>query len=206
MAGTRASKPTVHCDVIADLNVLEELLRVGLNAEWRRVVEADDRNSVFQSPDWTVPWYQCYNDLFRPHVLAVRRDRELIGLIPLAVEKVSGRLAFAGDGLADYRDVAAVPEDREIVIAELLRHYRAGGFPNMLSMGPMLPESDSARLAVTLARSAGVQTILRAHEGWRWWRDVPMEDPLKKKSIRQSLKHYEREGQVWVRILSGEAE
>jgi hypothetical protein len=129
---------------------------------------------------------------------------ELIGVVPLAVEKGTRRLAFAGDQMADYRDVVARPDSRPDVIRELLRLYRAGRFSNrMFRLGPALPESRTADIAFALCRSQGVRGIRRSHSGWRWWSGEAerAEDPLKKKAVRYALNYFRRRGEVDAEVV-----
>src|SRR5712691_11771470 len=106
---TRLAAPmTVQTRSIRTLADLEkELERPPLN-RWEALLEADPTATLFQSPVWCMPWYRSYDD-FTPCVLIMTRAGELVGVVPLAVEGSSGRLTFAGDNMADYRDIVTLP-------------------------------------------------------------------------------------------------
>lgn len=90
------------------------------------------RQHCFKARCGTLPWYRAYDTTFQPYVLAVIDGGELVGVAPMAVERETGRIAFAGDGMADYRDIVAKPSYREQVVTEFLKMYRDGRFRNML--------------------------------------------------------------------------
>src|SRR6185369_10085755 len=156
--------------------------------------------ALFQGRVWATAWYRCYAGVFEPLLVVVERGGTLAGVVPLAVEKATRRVVFAGDQMADYRDVLARPEARQETIAALMAAYRDGRFPNVLRIGPMAPDSPTQHLALELARPAGLRTIVRTHTGWRWWpeRARPEDDPLRRKSVRYPLNYFKRQGDVLV--------
>ena len=190
---------------ITSLLELERARTVHPLSSWGDVLKRDARNTFFQGPVWTGEWYRAYSETVDPLVVVVVADDELAGVVPLAVEKSTRRVAFAGDQMADYRDILADPSARVPVIRSLLEVFRAGRFSNMLRIGPMLPESNSADLILSLTSELGVWGIRRNHLGWRWWVD-DAEDPLKKKSVRYPLNYYRRSGDVQVEVLTRPAE
>ncbi|MEO8099700.1 MAG: GNAT family N-acetyltransferase [Acidobacteriota bacterium] len=178
------------------------LLRSPLS-EWEALARQDPTATLFQTPMWTLPWYRAYAATFEPLVLAVVHDGRLVGVVPLTIERETGRIAFAGNQMADYRDVIALPEFRKQVIEEFLNLFRAGAFPNMLWFGPTLPESETVGIIMESAGLLQIPAVRRTHLGWRWWfaeRDQ-VEDPLKKKAVRYALNFFRRQGPVEVRII-----
>jgi CelD/BcsL family acetyltransferase involved in cellulose biosynthesis len=170
-------------------------------ASWGALLDTDSQATFLQGPTWAMQWYRAYRDSFDPLVLMTTRGGALVGLVPLAVEKSTGRLAFAGDQMGDYRDVIAAPGCREDVLSALLTLYRDGGYPNMLHVGPTLPESETADILLRICRVHGVKSIRRGHFGWRWWPEEATEDPLKKKSVRYPLNYFRRRGNVDAEVI-----
>jgi CelD/BcsL family acetyltransferase involved in cellulose biosynthesis/GNAT superfamily N-acetyltransferase len=192
--------------VLKSLEDVRDALQAGFVAEWRALTDLDDTSTLFQSPDWVLPWYESYED-FEPRVLAVVRDGLLAGVVPLAVERATGRLTFGGDGMSDYRDVVARPGYRHVVVTEFLRFYSAQTTaPDGLVFGPMLPESETTKLLRSLCSVYGVRTIVRWNNGWRWWTNVESEDPLKKKSVRYAANYFRRQGTLEARYVRDPAE
>lgn len=178
---------------------VEESFRTGALAQWQQLAELDPQCTPFQMPGWSLVWYRCYAKRFDPLVVALVRGGELVGLATLAVERRTRRVTFAGDAMADYRHVLARPEDRKQTVAEMLRVFRDGNFPNPLSITWTLPESDTVTLAESLCPGLGLRAIPRPLTGWRWW---PSE---KKKPIRH-LNSFQREGPVVAKLLETAAE
>jgi CelD/BcsL family acetyltransferase involved in cellulose biosynthesis/GNAT superfamily N-acetyltransferase len=179
--------------VLSSLAELEGALHSAVIGEWHVLIERDPASTVFQSPDWALPWYRSYSD-FEPRLLLVFRKGRLVGLIPLAVEPGSRRITFAGDSMADYRDILALPEHRKDTMAELVRYYRTGGFSSPLVVGPTSLESDTPALLKELADAGGIHAIVRWNNGWRWLPGEKAEDPLKKKSVRYPINYFRRSG------------
>lgn len=109
-------------EIVTDRAGLERL-----RDAWRTLAEAAAA-TPFQHPDWLLPWFEAYGAPDPPLVLAWRRGRELVGLIPLLVVRrrrpVSGRdlLLWGGRGplLRGFVDVLARPGDRAAVEADFL--------------------------------------------------------------------------------------
>src|ERR1041385_7205451 len=102
-----------HISTIRDLAALEQALSQGPLMSWDDLLNADPYGTFLQGPVWAMPWYRAYAQSFRPLILVIERDGALVGLVPLAVETSTGRLVFAGDQMADYRDILALPGCRE---------------------------------------------------------------------------------------------
>jgi CelD/BcsL family acetyltransferase involved in cellulose biosynthesis/GNAT superfamily N-acetyltransferase len=172
-------------------------------------MDEDPVSTFFQSPVWCMEWYRSYQDKFRPLVMIAARGESLVGIVPLAVEITTGRLAFAGDNMSDYRDVAAAPGYREGVIAELIRLHRSGQYPNFLRIGPTQPESETLQIVRALCRKGtGARAIARFHPCWRLWfsPDGSTKKLTSKESVRRHISYYKRQGAVALeRIRTKEA-
>lgn len=190
------------------LEALETALSQPPLSAWSSILDADPTATLFQSPMWTLPWYRAYDTTFQPYVLAVIDGGELVGVAPMAVERETGHIAFAGDGMADYRDIVAKPGYREQVVTEFLKMYRDGSFRNMLWLGPTLPESETVDTVLRVNTALETPAVRRLHYGWRWWvsERAKIEDPLKKKAVRYALNYFRRQGPVTVKTIDTESE
>jgi CelD/BcsL family acetyltransferase involved in cellulose biosynthesis len=205
-AEASAAAPAQVCRVTE----LEELLwsqRSGALSGWEELLDADPTATFFQSPAWCLPWYISYAEQFQPLVLFMSAGAKLVGLAPLAVERHTGRIAFAGDNMSDYRDVAAAPGWRAPLLAELFRVCRAAG-ANSFRLGPTQPESETLDVVTALANGeGGAKVIRREHPCWRWWLTdgAEAQAALKKKFVHRHLNHYKREGSIlFEQIEAGE--
>lgn len=183
------SAVTTTC--ITDLAALEAAVQDGPLREWRRLAEEAPHASLFQTPGWCMPWYRCYHDDYSPFVVAVTVAGELVGVVPLAVERGSGKLVFASDSMADYRDIVALPEYRALVVRELLNVFRQGRFPDPLQIGWLDPQSDTRSLLEDICREEGLRFRVRHQPCYRWFPPPPQ-----KPSAQKFLNWYKRQGTV----------
>lgn len=194
-AGTEAA--STQC--LTDLASLEAALERGLLDDWRRVVRIDPLASLYQSPGWCLPWYRSYQESYSPYVVVVTVGDSVVGIVPMAIDRQSGELAFASNNMADYRDIVALPGHRATVLAELVRCYLEGGFPNPLPLGWIDPASDTADLAMALCRARGLPFTVRHQPCWRWFPPPPA-----KPSAQKFLNWYKRNGTVSFDVIDSE--
>jgi CelD/BcsL family acetyltransferase involved in cellulose biosynthesis len=94
--------------VVAErISTLEDLERAG--AGWRSLWRRIPTRTVFQSPDWLIPWWRH----FAPGQLtsiALWRGEDLAGIAPLYREEGSRRLLPLGISLSDCLDVLVEEE------------------------------------------------------------------------------------------------
>ena len=186
-----------NTEELTSLRQIEESRQFGLLASWEDLLDADPAATLFQGPSWTLQWYRVYQERYEPRVLILTYGGSLVGLIPLAVERSNRTLVFASSNMADYRDVIALPQHKRMLIEKLVRMYHNGRFNrSTLWLGPTLPESQTATIAGEVCKGIrGIYAIPRSHPGWRWWPDgSDAAGFLKKKSVRQAMKHYQRQG------------
>lgn len=203
LSSTFSEVPLDDCKrhILNGLAQVEEAVRSGPLRYWAELTKLAPCSTPFQGPQWAMSWYRNY-DTFEPLVIALTCNMRLAGVIPLAVEKSTGRLAFCGDGMADYRDVVALPEYRRRILSEFLDVFRSHVRRGIFSFGPTLPESDTADLLSSIAAEAGVRFMCRQHDGWRWLASESKEDPAKKKSVRYPLNYYRRNGELTARLIT----
>ena len=170
--------------------------RDGVLRGWDQVFALDPSATVYQSRAWCSTWYECYDDAFNPVVLAVSIGGDLVGLVPLCIERSNRHVHFAGRTFSDYRDVLAIPAHRATILTALLRYYRQSRAPNVLRIGPMTPDSASASLLASLLVGNGIRGIRRVHSGWRYLSELatPETDPLKSKTLKYNYNWYKRNG------------
>jgi CelD/BcsL family acetyltransferase involved in cellulose biosynthesis len=95
--------------VVAErVTTLEDLDR--MRADWHALWRRSPAVTVFQSPDWLVPWWRH----FAPGELisiALWDGEDLVGLSPLYREERSRRVLPLGISLSDYLDVLVAKND-----------------------------------------------------------------------------------------------
>lgn len=185
---------------LGDLASLEVALSNGLTEQWRDLVARDPMASLLQTPGWCVPWYRCYQSTHDPYVIVVEADSRPVGLVPMAVERETREFAFAGNTMADYRDIVALPGYRAAVVGGLIDAYLAAGFANPLEVGWIDAISDTPGLIADACRSRGLPYIVRHQPCWRWFPPPP-----EKPSAHKFLNWYKRQGTVTFEVIETEA-
>ena len=75
-----------------------------VEAQWRELESNSPGFSLFQSPDWIIPWWNSFGNNAKLYCIGVQNSESLVGLACLVVcyRTASKELRFAGDPLSDY--------------------------------------------------------------------------------------------------------
>jgi CelD/BcsL family acetyltransferase involved in cellulose biosynthesis len=95
---------------VAIVDSPEELAALG--PEWTDLWTRVPAATLFQRPEWLVPWSRHLRH-DRLHVVAVRDGRRLVALLPFVVGPFG--VALAGGGVSDYLDVLVDPAAESMV-------------------------------------------------------------------------------------------
>jgi CelD/BcsL family acetyltransferase involved in cellulose biosynthesis len=101
LAGASSVKATV-------LRSLAELH--ALVPEWRELAASCDPSSIFQFPEWVVPWWEAFGAEADLVVLAVYDGARLAGVLPLMASPHDRRLGFIGGQLNARNGMLAAPD------------------------------------------------------------------------------------------------
>ena len=183
---------------IGSHEALDTALRTGLHDEWKALVANDPLASLFQTTGWCLPWYHAYADAFDPFVITVRENGQLIGLVPMTVERATRRLLFASDTMADYRDIVALPGHRAAVVDALIGAWLDGRFSNTLQVGFIDPASDTPRLMADACARRGLKHLVGHQPCYRWF------PPAGKPSAQKFLNWFKRQGDVSFDVVTSE--
>ncbi|HZU60224.1 MAG TPA: GNAT family N-acetyltransferase [Solirubrobacteraceae bacterium] len=99
--------------------------------DWARLETTDPSLTPFNSSAWGRVWLEHWDVHAEPWILRVRRDDQVVGLAPLALQRRRGVrvLSMIGKEPGDYWDLIAPPSERAAVAravgAELRRRSRA---------------------------------------------------------------------------------
>lgn len=126
-----------------------------LRREWRELFAASGA-SPFLSWEWMASWQTWLSHGVTPLLLCARDGRELVGLLPLGVKKISApglpikmrRLSFLGDGFggADYLDMLALPERQREVATAIFDHLARQAHFDVLELDGLASDSLSLPL------------------------------------------------------------
>lgn len=181
------------------VNSILEARQGGILAGWESLMAEDSYSTVFQSPDWCMPWYRVFEGRFQPRLLAISEADRLVGLLPLAIEMSTKRLVFAGAGASDYHEVVALPEFRQAALKALITEFREHRYLPQLQFGPTEPDSPSVDLLEKIiSANAGVRGLRGTIGGCRLrFRETGDVDALlKKKYVKVSKNYFHRQGEI----------
>jgi CelD/BcsL family acetyltransferase involved in cellulose biosynthesis len=195
---------SIEVAVLKGWSAVEDSLRQGaLEKSWEDLLSQDSVATFYQTPLWCLTWYRCYQDAYEPLLLLGGPKDQLFGIAPLARERSTGRIIFAGDGMADYRDFVCHDRHREEITEHFLGHIKALSCGSCFVLGHTQPDSPTAKIAARWALRHGCQIILRTHPCWRFSCDSEKDVEIlyKKKTIRQAFTYYKRQGSLNFRRL-----
>ena len=97
-----------------------------LQPQWSALWQRTVHTTPFQSPEWLMPWWRHF-DFGSPVVLVVRRNRELLGVVPWLIHRDGENLRYLlwGGGISDHHDGLFADDARpaaEHVLRSLCNH------------------------------------------------------------------------------------
>jgi hypothetical protein len=78
-----------------------------LEEEWNDLLRDAPLATPYQSWAWLYSWWENYGGGYRLRLVTVREDGVLVGIVPLMLERRTGRLLFVGSGITNHLDLLA---------------------------------------------------------------------------------------------------
>src|SRR5262249_36227414 len=151
-------------------------------------------STLLQSPDFCLPWYEIYRDLYAPLLVQAHNSRgELVGLFTLAVSEADGQLSVAGAGMAEYQVWISTPELGNLFIEAALDQLR-DHFPGKSLRLLFLPSKAPMEWIAAdrfWAKSCQLRTI--SHPLMSIGDGKEVRDTLQKKKIRYRFNRLKQE-------------
>ena len=121
-----------------------------LREDWSRLFAGSDC-SPFLAWEWLSVWFKCFGADRSPFILKVTRENELIGILPLCLQKkkVLGmnlrKLGFIGEaqGGADYLDLIARREDKAEILTAIFEFLTAEKSFDVISLENLANDSET---------------------------------------------------------------
>lgn len=166
---------------------------------WTALAANTPHVTAFQEPEFVNTWYQDYASKYEPvFVLGTVNKQKLIGLLPLAIEKDSNEITFAGAQHVEYS--AWLSESRyahEFIIAALhavineikFKSWRWSFLPPHADDSWLLSEEMEQMGVYALSESAACP-ILDLHD------EEKLSKILKNKSIKSKINRLKRKGEL----------
>ena len=126
IVAARRSAPVRSCLAVEEVTSADGLARVRM--EWAQLWRHTSRSSVFQHPDWLIPWCRPFR-VHEPWLLLFRRGGRLVGAAPLLVYPRGGQrvLTLMGAGISDDQDILVDPHEHEAVLDALWAYLAERG-------------------------------------------------------------------------------
>lgn len=99
--------PGLALEVLASESQAEALLN-----EWKELWNRASSKTVFQRPEWLMPWWR-HLGTGEMRIICCRSEGRLVGILPLTVHSADGGARHAlllGNGVTDYLDALAETE------------------------------------------------------------------------------------------------
>ena len=142
----------------------------GLRAEWRALHASVPAATPFTSHEWLSSWWRAYGRGRPLRVLTLRARDELVGAVPLYLDRDGPRracrvLRFVGDGTfdSDYLGVLCTPERAASVFARLIEWLAASREWDALALCEL--SGDSTLPDVLAAAAGGAGWLARIEHG-----------------------------------------
>ena len=110
----------IELDILRDPG-LSECSNTEFLDSWKELAAETNHTSIYQEPAFVISWYKNYIEDYEPVLIAARtNDNKLVGLVPLAIEKNTNELMYAGAWCADYHGWLCAPNYEEQFIIKFL--------------------------------------------------------------------------------------
>lgn len=107
--------------ILQEQEVFDLIKNTDFLETWHQLAMADLKDTIIQEPAFVISWYKAYETVYGPLLLlAYDPDQQLIGVMPLAINRLSQRLAPAGDTQAEYHGWVCKPAYNETFLVEAL--------------------------------------------------------------------------------------
>ena len=118
--------------------VRTEQALAALAPHWRGLWQRCGNGQVFQHPAWAKAFVESFCADSRWLVLALRRDNELVALVPIWESPKQGEWRLLGSPNADYQFLLGEPADLSQLLAELPKHGVKMLYMETMPTGPAL--------------------------------------------------------------------
>lgn len=121
-----------------------------LEKTWRELLAACAINHIFLIPQWQRAWWQAFGNGSELLLLSVKRDTELIGIVPLM--RHGENISFIGSNdVCDYMDFIVRRDEEDTVFSQLLDYLEPMNW-NVIDLRSLLPNSLALRYFACLAK------------------------------------------------------
>lgn len=113
------TKPSVRLAIGKE--AMDLVTNPAFQKKWQSLYDACNWATIFQSPQFVIPWYSLYHNKYDPILIYTYEDDELTGLITLAGGNGGREIAAAGRNDAHYQAWIADDQNKEKFIIYALK-------------------------------------------------------------------------------------
>lgn len=170
---------------------------------WNAIAERSETNTIFQTYEWFSSWCRVFeqdNDFW---LVLAYKGNTLVGIVPLVCK--NRRVRFASERHADYCDVIAADDKRDVIHAlfTLLAEHAAAW--DAIALHNIPDRSSTVDILRDLAAPCGLRLLVRGNVACPAIRYSEVRGGasalLRKDSLQRPFRHFGRDGQLTFRSI-----
>ncbi len=176
--------------------------------KWKTLANNITYKTVFQEADFVSLWFHHYQQYFEPVlVIGLSETGDLIGLIPLAIDKKDSALTQAGAQLAEYSGWLCTPQHNDLFLNQAFKAIKANITFSQWNWTYLAPGIDTSWLRSNKLKSTGINAhfesidspILDLHD------EEKLKKVLKNKSVKSKINRLKRKGELKIERITDQA-
>ncbi len=173
--------------------------------QWKTLAENTIHKTVFQESEFVSLWFRHYQQLFEPILItAWKESGELVGLMPLAIDKSNHVLTQAGAQLAEYSGWLCSPSNSDLFLDEAFKAIKANLKFSQWKWTYIAPGTDISWLKSNNLKKIGIyiqfesmdSPILDLHD------EEKLKKVLKNKSVKSKINRLKRKGELKIERIT----
>jgi CelD/BcsL family acetyltransferase involved in cellulose biosynthesis len=173
--------------------------------QWKSLADNTAHKTVFQEPEFVSLWFHHYQQFFESIlVLGFTDSKELVGLIPLAIEKKNAILTQAGAQLAEYSGWLCSAKHSDSFLHEAFKSIKSKLTFSQWKWTYIAPGTDTTWLRSHYPKSVGIYAKFESMDSPIL--DLQDEDKLKKvlknKSVKSKINRLKRKGELKIERIT----
>lgn len=185
--------------ILSENDTLKIISDAAFISTWKRLAERTKHCTLIQEYGFVVSWYQLYFDKYKPiMVLGYDENRNIIGILPLAIARDTGCLSHAGDDQAEYHGWICPPQYEEAFLVRALLAIKNKFKPDTWKWGWLPPTANTYWFNSNLLKDNGIYINQMTFQSPIYHlEDSERINKIKrKKSIKNKIKQLERKGEL----------
>jgi len=173
--------------------------------KWKALADNTAHKTVFQESEFVSLWFHHYQQYFESIlVIGLSESDELVGLIPLAVEKKNGILTQAGAQLAEYSGWLCTPMHTNSFLSEAFKAIKSNISFSQWKWTYIAPGTDTSWLRSDKLKNIEIYAqfesmdspILDLHD------EEKLKKVLKNKSVKSKINRLKRKGELKIERIT----